>query len=391
MEWLNEYILSVLETLGWSGDNKGWIGYVIAIIIVVAISWLSGLLCSKVIVPVVRKLTNHTNAKWDDIVFSNKQLRNLCSIVPAVVAYLLVPFALEGKPFLLSVVSKLAEIYIIATSLRIATGFISALYELSERRNVERKSPLKGVFQMLQVIIIFLGVILIFSVVIGKSPFDLFVGLGAAATVLMLVFKDSIMGLVSGIQLSANDMLRPGDWISMPKHGVDGMVFEVNLTTVKVRNWDKTISTVPPYTLVCEAFVNWRGMFESGGRRVKRHLNIDMSSVKFLNDKELKAYKADNLVSDADNPEELTNFTMFRRYMLRYLQNNPRVNSEMTLLVRHLQPSEHGIPIEFYFFSADTAWAAYETLQADVFDFAIAKAHEFGLKIFQNISGCLNS
>jgi miniconductance mechanosensitive channel len=169
------------------------------------------------------------------------------------------------------------------------------------------------------------------------------------------------------------------------------MVFEVNLTTVKVRNWDKTISTVPPYTLVSEAFVNWRGMFESGGRRVKRHLNIDMSSVKFLTDKELKTYKADNLVSDADNPEELTNFTMFRRYMLRYLQNNPRVNSEMTLLVRHLQPSEHGIPIEFYFFSADTAWAAYETLQADVFDFAIAKAHEFGLKIFQNISGCLNS
>jgi miniconductance mechanosensitive channel len=247
---------------------------------------------------------------------------------------------------------------------------------------------MKGVFQMIQVIVICVGVILVFSVLFGKSPVDLLVGLGAAATVLMLIFKDTIVGLVSGVQLSANDMLRKGDWIAMPKHGVDGRVEEVNLTTVKVRNWDKTIYTIPPYTLVSESFQNWRGMeADSQGRRVKRHLKLDMNSVRFCTPDELRKYSKEGLVSDEEMQSGVANSTVFRRYLMRYLASLPTVNSDMTLMVRQLQPTEYGLPIELYFFTASKVWAKHETDQADIFDYIIAVLPKFGLKVFQSPSG----
>ena len=360
----------------------------IAIVLILLFSWLLDLLCRRVIIPAVKKVVDKTKADWDDILFSNAVVGRLCHIVPAAVINGLLPLAFFDKPLIFSALTKVTEIYLIIAILRFLLSLVRSLYLISENKGADRNRPMKGVFQMIQVIVICVGVILVFSVLFGKSPVDLLVGLGAAATVLMLIFKDTIVGLVSGVQLSANDMLRKGDWIAMPKHGVDGRVEEVNLTTVKVRNWDKTIYTIPPYTLVSESFQNWRGMeADSQGRRVKRHLKLDMNSVRFCTPDELCKYSKEGLVSDEEMQSGVANSTVFRRYLMRYLASLPTVNSDMTLMVRQLQPTEYGLPIELYFFTASKVWAKHETDQADIFDYIIAVLPKFGLKVFQSPSG----
>lgn len=360
----------------------------IAIVLILLFSWLLDLLCRRVIIPAVKKVVDKTKADWDDILFSNAVVGRLCHIVPAAVINGLLPLAFFDKPLIFSALTKVTEIYLIIAILRFLLSLVRSLYLISENKGADRNRPMKGVFQMIQVIVICVGVILVFSVLFGKSPVDLLVGLGAAATVLMLIFKDTIVGLVSGVQLSANDMLRKGDWIAMPKHGVDGRVEEVNLTTVKVRNWDKTIYTIPPYTLVSESFQNWRGMeADSQGRRVKRHLKLDMSSVRFCTPDELRKYSKEGLVSDEEMQSEVANSTVFRRYLMRYLGSLPTVNADMTLMVRQLQPTEYGLPIELYFFTASKEWAKHETDQADIFDYVIAVLPKFGLRVFQSPSG----
>lgn len=360
----------------------------IAIVLILLFSWLLDLLCRRVIIPAVKKVVDKTKADWDDILFSNAVVGRLCHIVPAAVINGLLPLAFFDKPLIFSALTKVTEIYLIIAILRFLLSLVRSLYLISENKGADRNRPMKGVFQMIQVIVICVGVILVFSVLFGKSPVDLLVGLGAAATVLMLIFKDTIVGLVSGVQLSANDMLRKGDWIAMPKHGVDGRVEEVNLTTVKVRNWDKTIYTIPPYTLVSESFQNWRGMeADSQGRRVKRHLKLDMNSVRFCTPDELRKYRKEGLVSDEEMQSEVANSTVFRRYLMRYLGSLPTVNSDMTLMVRQLQPTEYGLPIELYFFTASKEWAKHETDQADIFDYVIAVLPKFGLRVFQSPSG----
>ena len=360
----------------------------IAIVLILLFSWLLDLLCRRVIIPAVKKVVDKTKADWDDILFSNAVVGRLCHIVPAAVINGLLPLAFFDKPLIFSALTKVTEIYLIIAILRFLLSLVRSLYLISENKGADRNRPMKGVFQMIQVIVICVGVILVFSVLFGKSPVDLLVGLGAAATVLMLIFKDTIVGLVSGVQLSANDMLRKGDWIAMPKHGVDGRVEEVNLTTVKVRNWDKTIYTIPPYTLVSESFQNWRGMeADSQGRRVKRHLKLDMNSVRFCTPDELRKYRKEGLVSDEEMQSGVANSTVFRRYLMRYLGSLPTVNADMTLMVRQLQPTEYGLPIELYFFTASKEWAKHETDQADIFDYVIAVLPKFGLRVFQSPSG----
>ena len=360
----------------------------IAIVLILLFSWLLDLLCRRVIIPAVKKVVDKTKADWDDILFSNAVVGRLCHIVPAAVINGLLPLAFFDKPLIFSALTKVTEIYLIIAILRFLLSLVRSLYLISENKGTDRNRPMKGVFQMIQVIVICVGVILVFSVLFGKSPVDLLVGLGAAATVLMLIFKDTIVGLVSGVQLSANDMLRKGDWIAMPKHGVDGRVEEVNLTTVKVRNWDKTIYTIPPYTLVSESFQNWRGMeADSQGRRVKRHLKLDMNSVRFCTPDELRKYRKEGLVSDEEMQSGVANSTVFRRYLMRYLGSLPTVNADMTLMVRQLQPTEYGLPIELYFFTASKVWAKHETDQADIFDYIIAVLPKFGLRVFQSPSG----
>lgn len=350
-------------------------------------AWVSNLVGRLLIIPSVKKVVEKTSVTWDDHLLNEQVMNDICQLVPAFIVNLLLPLVFTGNPVVQQFLIKASEVYIIAIALRFVFSFSNSLYSLSNERERTRNRPLKGVFQMIKILAVCIGVIFIFSILLDKSPFDLFVGLGAAATVLMLVFKDTIVGLVAGVQLSANDMLRPGDWINMPKYGADGVVFEVNLTTVKVRNWDNTIVTVPPYTLVSDSFQNWRGMFESGGRRIKRSISIDMTSVRFCTSQELQRYRKQGLVQEGDDKRELTNITMLRRAILDYLKHNPRVNQELMVMVRQLQPSAQGMPLELYFFSADKQWVAYETLQADVFDYVMAIVPQFGLKVFQSPMG----
>ena len=261
----------------------------------------------------------------------------------------------------------------------------------------------------MQVVLFSVGVILLISILINESPSTIFTGIGASAAILMLVFKDTILGFVAGIQLSANDMLRVDDWISMPKYGADGTVIEITLNTVKVKNFDNTISTIPPYALISESFQNWRGMRESPGRRIKRSINLDMNSVKFCTPEMLEKYRKISLlagyIDDTENKLQTynqtnqidntilvngrrqTNLGVFRAYLQRYLESLPEVNKEMICMVRHLQPTEKGIPMELYFFSSIKDWVIYETIQADVFDHVLAVIPEFDLQIFQELSG----
>lgn len=387
MESLKETLMQWLSNSGMSQEGINLTEQLGTIAFILALVWIADLICRRLIVPAIKKIVNRTHVTWDETLLNDRVLDDMCHLIPAFVANMLMPLAFPHTPILQSLLIKASEIYIIAAALRLVFSFSNSLHNLSNEREKTKNRPLKGVFQMIKILAVSLSIIFIISILMDKSPIDLLVGLGAAATVLMLVFKDTIVGLVAGVQLSANDMLRPGDWITMPKYGADGVVFEVNLTTVKVRNWDNTTVTVPPYTLVSDSFQNWRGMFESGGRRIKRSINIDMTSVRFCTPEEIEAYRGKGIVYLEDHLEELTNITMLRRALMKYLKENPRVNQDLTVMVRQLQPTPQGMPLELYFFSADKQWVAYEILQADVFDYVMATVPSYGLKVFQSPMG----
>lgn len=350
--------------------------------------YLTDLICRKAIVPLANKITRRTSSRWDDILLNSDVLTNIFRIFPPIIMLALLPYMLEHDSIIYFWSAKVIAIYITAISIKISFSILNALYDISNQNPRLRNRTLKGVFQMFKIIAICVGAIIIISIVIDKNPSNVLTGLGAMAAVLMLVFKDPIMGLVAGVQLSANDMLRPGDWITLPKHDADGEVVEVTLTTVKVQNWDKTITTIPPYALVSESFQNWRGMFDSGGRRIKRSIYIDMNSISFCTPEQQKRFGERGWLKGLEEHDEaIVNLTVLRNYLDIYLRSNKRVNQEMTLMIRQLQPTAQGLPLELYFFSANTAWVAYEHLQADIFEHIIAMLPEFGLKVFQNPAG----
>jgi len=288
-------------------------------------------------------------------------------------------------------------------------GFLNAVVDIYNTFEIAREKPIKGYVQISMIIISIFGGIFALSTLLNRSPWPLLSGLGAMTAILLLIFKDSILGLVASIQLSVNDMVRIGDWIEMPKFNADGDVIDVSLHTVKVRNWDKTITTIPAYALIADSFKNWRGMSESGGRRIKRAINIDMTSVKFctpemldryekfqlLTDhvrskrKEIAEYNAAHSIDTSEliNGRNLTNIGTFRNYLVAYLRHHPKIHNDMTFLVRQLPAGEHGLPIEVYVFSNDQAWANYEAIQADIFDHILAILPEFDLRVFQQPSG----
>lgn len=360
----------------------------VSVIGVLLAAFLSDLICRKAIVPAIKKLTAKTQATWDDYLFNSSVLANVCHLVPPIVIYVLLPFAFPDEQFTLAFFLKLCRVYIIAISMRLVCSFLTSLYTISNGHEKLKNHSLKGVYQMLKLVVICVGVIIIVSTLIDKDPVAILTGLGASAAILMLVFKDTIMGLVAGVQLAANNMLRPGDWITIPKYGADGTVVEVTLTTVKVQNWDRTITTVPPYALVSDSFQNWRGMHESDGRRIKRSLNIDMTTVGFCSARQWKEFEERGWLDGFERTgEQEVNLHVFRHYIECYLRRNPRVNADMTLMVRQLQPTPQGLPIELYFFSADKNWIPYERLQAEVFDHVLAVLPAFGLKVFQSPTG----
>lgn len=378
---------------------------------IIVIASLATLICRHVILRAVAKLVQKTKATWDDVVFDHKVMVHVSRMVAPVLIYVAIPVAFpeHGDSELLDLLRRLCLIYILAVFLRFISVFLSAIYHVYSEKEQFRDRPLKGLLQTVQVFLVFIGAIVIIGILIKKDPIVLLTGLGASAAILMLVFKDSIMGFVSGIQLSANNMLKVGDWISMPKYNADGTVIEVTLNTVKIRNWDNTITTIPPYLLVSDSFQNWQGMRESGGRRVKRSINIDMSSIRFCTPEMLDKYRKIQLLKDyIDETEKVvnqynekhqidnsilvngrrqTNLGVFRAYLTNYLKHLPTVNQNLTYMVRQLQPTDTGIPMELYFFSVQKDWVPYEGVQADVFDHVLAIIPEFGLRVFQNPSG----
>ncbi|MBO7256312.1 MAG: mechanosensitive ion channel [Bacteroidales bacterium] len=388
MEKINNILIDWLTGIGVGEDYKILITRIIAIIAILLIAFIIDRFCRKLFIPGIRKITSKTESTWDDHLLSDDVLKNLYKMITPIVTISLIPFVLINESDLRALIIKLCWIYIIILGIKLACSFISSLYAISSEHEKYKNHSLKGFFQMIKLVVICIGTIIIISTLINKNPLTILASLGAGTAILMLVFQDTIKGLVAGIQLMANDMLRPGDWITMPKYGADGDVLEVTLTTVKVRNWDQTITTVPTYSLINDSFQNWRGMFEAGGRRVKRSLNIDMNTIRFCTKQEMEAYNQQPWMKGfKETGNEEVNLHIFRHYVDYYLRNHPVVSKDMTLLVRQLQPTSEGLPIELYFFSADTRWANYEQLQAEVFDHIIAKLHTFNLKVFQSPSG----
>lgn len=376
----------LLKDLGiGTGDNEllQWAAIIIGAFL---LFYICEFLSKKVVIPIVRRFTNSTTSKWDDILLNNDTLKNLCRLVPGIIASFILPFVLKEDSTVLAFCVKLCKAYIAIIGVGLLCTIFTSLYQITHESEKTKDHTLQGVFQMLKIVVISIGAIVVVSIFFDKDPSNLLAGLGASAAILMLVFKDSILGLVAGIQLSANDMLRPGDWIAMPKYGADGFVIDVTLTTVKVQNWDNTITTIPPYALVSDSFQNWRGMFSSGGRRVKRSINIDTNSITFCEGELRKNLIKKGLIK-ADEEQKQVNLTLFREWLEEWLRNHPAIHKEMIVMVRQLQPTAHGLPLELYFFSSNTAWVVYEHLQAEIFEYIYAILPEYGLKAFQSPAG----
>ncbi len=379
--------------------------FVIALVIIITIYYV----LRFIILGVIRKIVRRSDTTWDDALYNNKVFSRALLLVPGLMLVAALPFTLNEFPVWMGRLLLFTQIYIVAIIISLLNAFINSIYDIYQGFEVSKSKPIKGYLQVFKIVLFVIGGIFVISMLIGRSPLYLLTGLGAFSAVLLLIFKDPILGLVGGIQMSVNDMVRPGDWIVMDKSGADGMVTDISLTTVKVQNWDKTITTIPTYSLVSESFVNWRGMEESGGRRIKRSINIDMNSVKFTSpeqleklkkiklvntylrekEKELALYNEKNKIDDEVlvNGRRQTNLGVFRAYITAYLKSNENISQDMTFLVRQLQPGASGIPIEIYVFSKVQAWALYEDIQSDIFDHLLATVPEFGLQVFQNPSG----
>lgn len=389
MEDLYLEVARQLSDMGIDKENLSWSTRLTLVALILLISYIMTKLFRHLVIPAVHKITSRTKATWDDYLFNEKMMTSFCRMIPPIMFYLLLPFVFNNVPQVLDILLKGCLIYLAITTLMLVNSFLNSLYEISNEHETLRNRPLKGIYQMINLVAIGIGIILIISILIDQNAATILAGLGASAAVLMLIFKDSILGLVAGVQLSANDMLRPGDWITMPKYGADGDVLEVSLTTVKVRNFDKTITTIPPYVLVSDSFQNWRGMRETGGRRIKRSIFIDMTTVHFCSEKEKIMFASRGWIDEAQaKPEtQVVNLYVFRNYLQNYLKEHPRTHKELMIMVRQMQPTSEGLPLEIYCFSNTTVWSEYEQIQGEIFDHILAVIPEFGLRIFQRPSG----
>jgi len=396
--------------LGLSDRPATVLARVAIVIVIVALSLLANFIAKKILSTVVRRIVRKTQSRWDDIIYDRGVLNRLSHIAPALVVYFMNPLAFPEIEWATAVIQRGSIAYMIAVAVLVVDVVLESVNEIYMTHSEQsRQRPIKGYIQLLKILFYIVGLVLIVTTILDKSPVGILSGIGALSAVLLLVFRDTILGLVAGVQLSSNQMVHIGDWIEMPKYGADGDVIDVTLQTVKVQNWDKTITTIPIYSLVSDSFKNWRGMSESGGRRIKRSLSIDMRTVKFCTPEMIDRFKRYALISDyvtqrqdeivAYNTERgldesdllssrrMTNLGTFRAYIAAYLRSHPMINKEMTFLIRHLPPGPTGLPIEIYVFSADQVWANYEGIQADIFDHLLAVIPEFELEVFQQPSG----
>jgi len=380
----------------------------VILVVLLVLAIIANYIAKRFILKLVEHFASRSRTDWDDVLVKRKFFRRLSHFAPALVIYLMSSVFFENDTAIL-VTRRIAEIYMLFVAILTIDAFLSSVVDIYHSYDASRRVPVKIIVQVTKILLFAILGIVILAAVIGKSPAFLIGGLGAMAAVLMLIFKDPILGLAAGIQLSANRMVRVGDWIEMPKFGADGDVVDISLTTVKVQNWDKTIITIPTFALVSEGVKNWRGMSESGGRRIKRSIYIDMTSVKFCTkemahkfskiqyltnyildkNKELSDYNTQKNIDDSVlvNGRRMTNLGTFRAYLVSYLKDHPKINKNLTFLVRQLDPGPNGLPIEIYVFSSDQVWANYESIQADIFDHILAVIPEFELQVFQNPTG----
>ena len=385
---MNQETAQLLQQIGIEKSDLSWTTQVVLILAILLVSYLTTLIFRHLIMPAVRKITARTKATWDDYLFNDKMMKASCRMIPPITWYIMLLLPLMTNQLSASNLTENLSDLSHHHALMLIKCFLDSLYEISCEHEALKNRPLKGIYQMINLVSIGIGIILIISVLIDRNATVILTGLGASAAILMLIFKDSILGLVAGVQLSANDMLRPGDWITMTKYGADGYVIEVSLTTVKVQNFDKTITTIPPYALVSDSFQNWRGMRECGGRRIKRSLFIDMTTVHFCTPEEVNQFVQKGwITAPTEGNEPPVNLHVFREYALKYISNHPEVNHNLMQMVRQLQPTTEGIPVEIYCFSNTPDWIPYETLQGEIFDHLIAMIPEFGLHIFQRPAG----
>ncbi len=403
------YILDFLIGIGVPKDIAIYVKLILLVALLTLAVVLVDFITRSILINTLHRFAATTKSKWDDYLIQSKATNNLSHIIPSIIILQGVPFVFEDFPRLIPIAVEIMDVYIIILVILLIRSGLNGTKAFLKTRESFKDKPIDSYVQVVNIILYFIGGILIFSELTGKDVWTFFTALGAASAVLLLIFRDTIMGFVASIQMSSFDMVRVGDWISMPSYGADGDVMEINLTTVKVQNWDMTITTIPTYALISNSFKNWRGMQSSGGRRIKRALHVKQRSVRFLNKEDLPKFKqiqylnqyitdrqqdidAYNEKIGADktlsiNGRNLTNLGLFRKYMTEYLENHSALNKEMTLMVRQLEPTDKGIPVEIYCFSSDKRWVSYEYIIADIFDHALASIPYFELELFESPTG----
>ena len=380
--WMNKILI------GWGIDPKIANTFDEAIIAILMICIAVGLdyLCQAILVGGMRKYTKHSPHVWNTLLMKRRVFHNLIHTIPGILVYILLPIAFVRGKELLLISQKICAVYIILSLLLAINGVLLMILDVYSEKAKAKNHPMKGFIQVLQVLLFFVGGIIMIAILVNKSPASLFAGLGASAAVLMLVFKDSILGFVAGIQLSANDMVRLGDWVTIPSSNANGIVQEITLNTVKIQNFDNTISTIPPYSLVNNSFQNWLGMVESGGRRVMKNITLDLTTLKFCTPEMLDTFRKEIPLLADYQPEEgviPTNSQVYRVYIERYLCSLPVVNQDLDLIISQKEATEYGVPIQVYFFSRNKIWKEYERIQSDIFDHLFAMVPKFDLKVYQ--------
>ncbi len=399
---------NILSKIGLNDNISNFIAEAISFVTLILVT----ILIYYAVVFIIRKTLNafieKSPSKRDDILLKNKVFKRLCLLIPAYIIRYNIMAAIPSFPILSSTIILFTKIYEVFVYSRVLDGILTTLNDIYDTYEISKSKPIKGFIQVLKTIIYIVCFLLIIAILTDKQLSNILIGLGTLSAVLMLVFKDPILGFVGGLQLTINDMLRIGDWIVMEKSKADGEVLEIGLTTVKVQNWDMTITTIPTYTLISDSFTNWRGMENSGGRRIARSFVIDIDTVKFCTPEMLERYKKYQLVSNyiiekekeveeynkthnidesnLVNGRRQTNIGIFRAYLTEYLGNSPYINKDMTFMVRQLAPTEFGIPIQIYAFSSNKEWIKYENIQSDIFDHIFAVVPMFDLKIYQKPS-----
>ncbi|MCK9460573.1 MAG: mechanosensitive ion channel family protein [Proteobacteria bacterium] len=374
---------------GWPCTALAWVGVAVALVLLSLLTyWFGRGVIGRILAFVIRR----TETQWDDALLRRRLFVRLSHLGPAFVLFACAPLLPPAD----RVLERAAIVYFMAIGLLASLSFLDAAVDIYATYPVSKQRPIKGLVEIVKILLILFIGVLALAVILDRSPWIVLSGLGAMTAVLLIVFKDSLLGFVAGVQLTVNDMVAIGDWIEMPKYGADGEVVDLTLHTVKVRNWDMTITTVPSYALVSDSFKNWRGMARAGARRIKRAVHLDLASVRFCTSEMIDRYAKEPILAEgmaelkraavAQN-RPITNVGVFRAYVEAFLRAHPRVNREMTLIVRELDPGPNGLPLELYCFAADPKWASYEAVQADLVDHIVAKAPEFDLRVFQLPSG----